>query len=539
MPGTAHAHRRGIAMLLVLISLAMATILAVSYLASRDNSAAIGQNVTASASARWAAISGIELGVAILETESDWRTAHTEGKLLDDYDLDGVLLDLDLIDIETGEPPTIYSQHIKLIATAVVNGVEQEATAIAEVSGTDDGVSVNVDLSEFAVFATEKITLENRATITRWPVSPLAALGKRVHLGTQGFSASTVELKGDSASIDTTVYAPPSASTSLVTNDSGPAIDVVELQDTIPMPAAPNTGVVPPSPDDTYPVNDRSGGYIQVTSDVRVASASLVNSAVSHWIGDITVTCNHNFQLDSGSTILVEGGDATFIVFEDLILDNGAAIILQPDATLTIFVGDDLNIKDSYIGNVSSENPLRDNTGTASWIDPERVRIYSIPPDTDVPSWDLHGNTVTKASIYGPDVDLLQVRNTSAHYGRVAVQSILVKDDGAIFYDHILDRGGGFTNPASPLFDTDGRIKNDFLSLGSLNASVLQTLADALNIPIVIDGQTFTVDTGGETPEPTLPGEPTPRPVPVAYEMEDFGTDMEQWEQAVANASGS
>jgi len=88
-------------MLLVLISLAMATILAVSYLASRDNSVAIGQNVTASATARWAAVSGIELGVAVLQTPTDWRTAHTEGKLLDDYDLEGAQLDLDVIDMVT------------------------------------------------------------------------------------------------------------------------------------------------------------------------------------------------------------------------------------------------------------------------------------------------------------------------------------------------------------------------------------------------------------------------------------------------------
>ncbi|MDY7109171.1 MAG: hypothetical protein SYC29_11105, partial [Planctomycetota bacterium] len=394
MPGTSRPHRRGIAMLLVLISLAMATILAVSYLASRDNSAAIGQNVTASAGARWAAISGIELGIAVLETESDWRTAHTEGKLLDDYNLDGVLLDLDLLDIETGEPPTIYSQHIQLIATAVVDGVEQEATAIAEVSGTDDGVSVNVDLSEFAVFAGEKMTLENSATITRWPISPLAALGKRVNLGTQGISASTVELKGDAASIDTTVYTGPGASGALVTNATGPAIDVVELEDTIPVPAAPDPGVVFPQEDDTYPPIDRSGGYVQVTSDARVGTAKLDNSAVSHWIGDVTVVSNHDFKLDHDSVILVEGGDATFIVFEDLILDNGAQIMLEDDATLTIFVGDDFNIKDSYIGNMSAEDPLRNNTGTASWIDPERVRIYSIPPDGNDPQWDFHGNTV-------------------------------------------------------------------------------------------------------------------------------------------------
>ena len=57
------ANRRGIAMMLVLISLALATILASAYLASRDNSLAIGRNATASAAARWAALSALEIGV--------------------------------------------------------------------------------------------------------------------------------------------------------------------------------------------------------------------------------------------------------------------------------------------------------------------------------------------------------------------------------------------------------------------------------------------------------------------------------------------
>jgi len=413
------------------------------------------------------------------------------------------------------------------------------ATAIAEVSGTDDGVSVNVDLAEFAVFASEKIKLDQRGTITRWPMAPLTALGKRVALGTRGISAYTVELTGDAASIDTTVYAPPNASTSLVKNDSGPVVETVLLEDPIPMPDAPEPGVVPPDPEDTYPVIDRSGGYVQVTVDTRVGTALLKDNAVSHWIGDVTVISNHDFTLDSGSVILVEGGDVTLVVFDDLLLDHGSSIMLKEDATLTIFVGDDLNIKDSYIGNMSAENPLRDNTGTASWIDSERLRIYSIQPDGTTPQWDFHGNSVTKASIYAPDVDLLQVRETSAHYGRVAVQSILVKDDGAIFYDHILDRGGGYTNPLSPLFDEEGRIKSDFLALSSLSETVLQAIADNTNIPITIDGQTFTVAGGGEPPVPPEPGEPTPRTVPVTYELEDFGTDMTDWEQAVADASGS
>ncbi len=57
-----HDHnprRRGVAMLLVIVSLMMATIMATAYLASRDNSAAIGQNIASAAAARWSATTGL------------------------------------------------------------------------------------------------------------------------------------------------------------------------------------------------------------------------------------------------------------------------------------------------------------------------------------------------------------------------------------------------------------------------------------------------------------------------------------------------
>ena len=57
MAGASQVKRRGIAMLLVLVCLFTATIIATSYLASRDNSAAIGSNVTEASAARWSAAS--------------------------------------------------------------------------------------------------------------------------------------------------------------------------------------------------------------------------------------------------------------------------------------------------------------------------------------------------------------------------------------------------------------------------------------------------------------------------------------------------
>ena len=83
-------RRRGMAMLLVMICMATATILASAYLASRENSPAIAENVQNTAAARWSSLSGLEMTVAMLETEFDWRThAANDGMLLSDHPMGG------------------------------------------------------------------------------------------------------------------------------------------------------------------------------------------------------------------------------------------------------------------------------------------------------------------------------------------------------------------------------------------------------------------------------------------------------------------
>ena len=105
MTSNPNPHRRGLAMLLVLLSVAMATILATAYLVSRDNSIAISRNSAAAAQARWSAMSALNTTVAILQTETNWRQSHTAGTLLADYELAGGTIEITAIDLETGSPP--------------------------------------------------------------------------------------------------------------------------------------------------------------------------------------------------------------------------------------------------------------------------------------------------------------------------------------------------------------------------------------------------------------------------------------------------
>ncbi len=527
-----HDHnlrRRGVAMLLVIVSLMMATIMATAYLASRDNSAAIGQNIVSAGAARWSATTGLELGIAIFQTETDWRTAHTKGKLLDDYQIVAALIDLDIIDLATGQPPTAESEYIQLTSTATVEGVAQVATAVAYVP-LDYNSAVSVDLSEFAIFTGQDLELSGDAILTRWPMAPLADLGLRIAVGTQAVDPSSIDLLGNVAVIDTTVYHDPDASSALITDTSGSSVDQVALSGAIPMPAAPDPGVTEPEDPSPNLTVDSVGETITYNMDGRWDRVIDENSSVTLQ-GDITLVTDDDRRL-LGGTMLKIDGNVTLVIFGDLIMDN-SAIELMPGSTLAMYVRGAMELRDSYIGDERDDN-TRDNSGNASYMDPDRVQIYSLPPYQN--DWLLRNNSVVKASIYAPGY-AMEIADDSAVYGRVAAGELRIKHQGALFYDHSLDSRNGYTTTDSELYDDDGTLISELDLLLSLNESDLQNFADAIGTDVEADGETIisTTSTVTTTVEP-LPGDPTPRPVPVEYEIISFGTDVKAWEEKASTA---
>ena len=110
--------------------------------------------------------------MVVFETQTDWRTTQINGKLLENHLMDGALIDLDVIDIATGQPPTDKTEYIRLTSTAIIDDVQQVATAMAYVPLEYD-TAVSVDLSEFAIFTANDLRLSGDAVVTRWSTSPL------------------------------------------------------------------------------------------------------------------------------------------------------------------------------------------------------------------------------------------------------------------------------------------------------------------------------------------------------------------------------
>jgi hypothetical protein len=512
-------------MLLVLISLMTATIMATAYLSSRDNSPIIGDNVASAAAARWTALSGLELGVAILQTESNWRTAHVNGRLLEGQALGAGSFDLDLIDLATNAPPGEDTREVEMTATARVNGVAQVATARATILGGGANDPIDVDLREFALFAWDEITLRDRALVTRWPGAALSELGAGLAMGVGGTSAGTVEVSNEAVAIDTSVYHGPGASGSLVLNGSELPIDQVGLLDPLPAPLPPDPNVAPPGGAGPVVDIDANGDVITVNADARWGTVDL--SASTRVVsGDVTVVAEGALRLDSASTLRIDG-HVRLVAFDDLRLVS-SSIELTEGSSLSLFVGHDLQLTNGYIGDQPEAGAVNDNTGGAAWVDPARLEIYEMSAGR---TWQITGQSVVKGTIYAPRTTV-GMDGQAALYGSMTAYEATLAGYSALFYDPGLDEHMGFTNLASKAYNADGTMLEAIRTLPSLNEADL-LLAAALTGTHISAGSYSTADSmmgSVEPPPPVAEDQPTPRPVLVEFEFTGFGTTVSEWE---------
>ncbi|MCA9296774.1 MAG: hypothetical protein KC983_09650, partial [Phycisphaerales bacterium] len=226
-------------MMLVLICMMIATVLALAFLSSRMNTAAVSTNISRQAEARWLAQSGLDIGIAVLETNSNWRMRHNKGVILNDFALGNGTIRLQFMDIVTQAPPTVTTTDIAIRSIGRIGAIEQECLATAHIPLSTAGTTVDVDLSEFAAFTGEKLTMWADSTITRWSTAPANINGPALAIGTRAITADSILLHDDAAAIDTTVFHGPGASASLVGGSSMYAVNMHCLQNDVPLPDPP------------------------------------------------------------------------------------------------------------------------------------------------------------------------------------------------------------------------------------------------------------------------------------------------------------
>lgn len=96
-------RNRGVAMLLVLLAVVMAAVVSLSLISTQSTSTGVQDNIRNHTQARPIAEAAIEMAVAYIENDDDWRSTQTEGVWLSNQALNGGMFTLTGIDgDETG-----------------------------------------------------------------------------------------------------------------------------------------------------------------------------------------------------------------------------------------------------------------------------------------------------------------------------------------------------------------------------------------------------------------------------------------------------
>ncbi|MFT4592552.1 MAG: Tfp pilus assembly protein PilX [Phycisphaerales bacterium] len=481
--------RRGIALMLVMIAVLVVGGMSVAYFGSRDNSIAISKNVSSASRARIAAESGLDLAIAILESNADWRNNHVNGVILSDYPLAGSNITITVLDNETSLPPTASTLEVDITIASTVDGKTQITQATATITPNED--EFDVDYSEYAVFAQNHISISDAASIQNWSASPSYS-NAPLQVGTLSTQPMAVQFNTIRSTSNVELHAYEYASSMLSTS----AVLREQFKDELPFYDPP----APPSSGQKLSLDNR-------TSNINQRSSSRFNSATVMDAGTYSVEA---LSLQQSNTIIIKG-EVTLHVEDNLSLQN-ATIILSEEASLTLHVGGRVNITSSYIGN--------ENKSINSWMDPSRVTIYGHGSNT----WKITGTSILKAELYAPDCEI-QLRGASTICGRIAGEEVQVNGTARVLYDQSLDHGG-FAEAEGMLYNEHGKVRDELRQISQLNPELLQNIADAL---YALDSPACAF--GNPSFDNDWQDRPTERPHAVYYEILSHGADPRTWEQ--------
>ena len=508
-------QRRGVALMLVMIAILVVGGMAVAYFGSRDNSIAISANVSSASRARISTESGLDLAIAILETNTDWRTNHENGVILQDYQLADSLITIIVIDSETELPPTETTFEVELTIESTVEGRTQVTQATATIIPNDD--EFDVDYSEFAVFARNTISIGDAASVQNWVASPSYSQSA-LQIGTLATHPMAVQLDTVQSILNVKLHAYDTASSMLSTT----SLRRAEFHNQMPFyaPPAPPTGdkELVLSSTKSFGSHKRNSRSHDSKSNFRSFSFGQTSSETVVETGEYFID---NLTLTGMRSIVIKG-DVTITVKDDLDL-NYAAITLAEDATLAIHVGGELTITSSYIGNV-------DRT-VNSWMNPNRVKLFGNGQD----DWKITGNSVLKGELYAPNCEI-ELRGSSTVCGRIAGNDVNIGESARVLYDQSLDHGG-FAETDGILYNDNGTLRSELLQVTELNPALLHSIEQAIYAntgEYPIDSDAYAMSNHSYFTD--WQSEPTDRPHEVIYEILVYGTDAHRWEQLARTA---
>lgn len=514
--GAAPGARRGLAMMLVLIALGVATVVTAATLTARSMSPYVAANAQDTAGARWSSESAANYAVAMLQTDLDWESLA--GELAVDLPIAGGTATLTITNVQ-GDVPTADDRDLIITARAVVNGIEstsQKLVRITPAGSIED--ALDPYLGEFAIYSQRTIKVDIGARIEPWGVSPEGNVPGELRMASSAASAADVQI-GSASIVNPVVYFDESAS--MTAPDMLPAnMSYKMLPLTLPLvnPAKPSTAGLPVrsatdlSIETGTPTTLDAGRYARVDID-KDAVVLLGDSAGSVYQFD-------ELWVQRGTIIL--DGHVQAVVTGDFVLDAGA-LEFKNGSSLQLFVAGDTDIRTK--GGWAEGAAGNPDADASMYLSPRNFVICTTMPTSSVR---IENGSVLCAEIHAPQGSV-QLGTGARLYGRISAANIDIQNGAHLYYDPSLDTRLGFSNMDGVLYDADGEpiegleealagysgTMEDFAS--TVSQSVLDLLGGLLGGLFGGGGG------GGETPRTAAQVSVTPVPtMALAFEQESL-----------------
>lgn len=458
------ASRRGVALLLVVVTLATATVLTTSYLISRESAPEIGEAAQARITADWSARTAAGLVEAAMETTAEWRSAANAGMLLTDMDLLGANVNVCVTNLDGG-PVADDDRHVLVTVTAVVDGIETVVQrVVSESDGGDYTEALDPELNEFGVYATNRVSISSDSRVMVWSASPAVRAGAGAKVGLGFTTAGEASAHSTALPTQARVFKAPGSTAGLDSMLTSYGVKSTELpvqpwattaeppEELIGMPAAHKA---------MDPVDIRSSGTLAQGGygvPVSVSGTEIVLDGTS--MGYLFTAPNGaGFDLMIDDCTVTVRGDVKMALINDLGIRD-TLFNFEDNATLTIYHAGDIVVENSVIG--ASPDLFDESNRSAhylrEWTDPRRVRFVQLNMSAHDGSTSVtvRHHALIVASVHSPTAHV-RVGDNSAIAGRVSAGELSVDGNSALLLDPTFDNRLGITEPkTSPLYDIDG-----------------------------------------------------------------------------------
>ena len=489
--------QRGVAFILALVAVAAATLLGLTVAATRDAAASSSDIVARNSAARAAAAGGLDIVERIVEDTSLFVGNDAEGDLIPLFEtvsIGGVMLRAEIQDLETGGPVTAATRAFVTVTQATVGNITQVARSVSQLTQADIVARADLDLSEFAVFATRfendvRIRAQTHdgvgSTIAVWQTAPTTGLSEPLVVGTFDRRADHVYIDSDSSALGHTLLDAGAFADSNDALDTDIASGVTRLpHDIHVVPVA-----LPPLPTAETSTTTEFLGVHMAEGPANLST----NADISFGMGQTAVIAPIDTepgewrQLDINGSLQLLGGTirvevpTLLVVRGELRLQN-AAIEVEEGASLVIVAADAIDISQSYIG--ARRLPLEslETDGFASYPPggAGSVAILAATPEGAATPVLIGDGSVIKARVYMPERGV-SIEQGAAIYGSVLADSVNL-GGSSVFYDPALRNDRGWLNPRSGIYEENGTVRAEVRAISAFTDAAFAGFADATGV---------------------------------------------------------